>query len=120
MEIKEMSVDDVKTLIKSKESVNNISDLFNVMTQKCFRKWDKIMGKWRDIRCDFFNEEEEKYIVNAWKTNNDSEEGMVIAKLDLANGTVEYIDEDTKTDEYAQIVIKEMLENGYILTEWGG
>ena len=34
MEIKEMNVDDVKTLIKSKESVNNISDLFNVMTQK--------------------------------------------------------------------------------------
>lgn len=36
MEIKEMSVDDVKTLIKSKESINNISDLFNVMTQKMF------------------------------------------------------------------------------------
>lgn len=36
MEIKEMSVDDVKTLIKSKESVNNLSDLFNIMTQKMF------------------------------------------------------------------------------------
>lgn len=36
MEIKEMNVGDVKTLIKSKESVNNISDLFNVMTQKMF------------------------------------------------------------------------------------
>lgn len=36
MEIKEMNVDDVKILIKSKESVNNISDLFNVMTQKMF------------------------------------------------------------------------------------
>jgi predicted RNase H-like nuclease (RuvC/YqgF family) len=36
MEIKEMSVDDVKTLIKSKESINNISDLFNAMTQKMF------------------------------------------------------------------------------------
>ena len=36
MEIKEMSVDDVKTLIKSKESINNISDLFNVMTKKMF------------------------------------------------------------------------------------
>lgn len=36
MEIKEMNVDDVKTLIKSKESVNDISDLFNVMTQKMF------------------------------------------------------------------------------------
>ena len=31
--------------------------------------------------------------------------------------TVEYIDEDAKTDEYAQTVIQEMLENGYILTE---
>lgn len=36
MKIKDMSVDDVKTLIKSKESVNNISSLFNVMTQKMF------------------------------------------------------------------------------------
>ena len=36
MEIKEMSVDDVKTLIKSKESINNISSLFNIMTQRMF------------------------------------------------------------------------------------
>lgn len=50
-------------------------------------------------------------------TKNNSEEGMVIAKLDLADGTVEYIDEAAKTDEYAQTVIKEMLENRYILTE---
>ena len=56
-------------------------------------------------------------MVDAWKTDNASEEGTVIAKLDLADGTVEYIDEDAKTDEYAQEVIKEMLENGYILTE---
>ena len=49
------------------------------------------MSKWKDIRCDFFNEEEEKYMVDAWKTHNDSEEGTVIAKLDLADGTVEYI-----------------------------
>ena len=33
MEIKEMSVDDVKTLIKLSESVNSISYLFNVMTK---------------------------------------------------------------------------------------
>jgi len=56
-------------------------------------------------------------MVDAWKTNSDNEEGTVIAKLDLADGTVEYIDEAAKTDEYAQTVIKEMLENGYILTE---
>ena len=76
------------------------------------------MSKWKDIRCDFFDENEEKYMVDAWETNSDNEEGTVIAKLDLADGTVEYIDEVAKTDEYAQTVIKEMLENGYILTEW--
>ena len=75
------------------------------------------MSKWSDIRCDFFNEEEEKYFVDAWKTNDDNEEGTIIAKLDLANKTVEYLDEDAKTDEYAQAVIKEMLEEGYVLTE---
>ena len=75
------------------------------------------MSKWKDIRCDFFDENEEKYMMDAWKTNSDNEEGTVIAKLDLADGTVEYIDEAAKTDEYAQTVIKEMLENGYILTE---
>lgn len=75
------------------------------------------MSKWKDIRCDFFDENEEKYMMEAWKTNSDNEKGIVIAKLDLADGTVEYIDEAAKTDEYAQTVIKEMLENGYILTE---
>ena len=75
------------------------------------------MSKWSDIRWDFFNEEEEKYFVDAWRTDNDNEEGTVIAKLDLANETVEYLDEDAKTDEYAQAVIKEMLEEGYVLTE---
>ena len=75
------------------------------------------MSKYKDIRCDFFDENEEKYMVDAWKTSNDNEEGIVIAKLDLANRTVEYLDEDARTDEYAQTVIKEMLENGYILTE---
>lgn len=71
------------------------------------------MSKWKEIKCDFFNEKEGKYMVDAWKTDNDSEEGTVIAKLDLADSTVEYIDEDAKTDVYAQAVIKKMLENGY-------
>ena len=75
------------------------------------------MSKWREIRCDFFNEKEERYYVDAWKTGNDNEEGKVIAKIDLANGTVEYLDEDARTDEDAQVVINEFLENGYVLTE---
>lgn len=68
------------------------------------------MSKWSDIRCDFFDEEEKKYFVDAWRTDDDNEEGTVIAKLDLADGTVEYLDEDAKTDEYAHEVIKEIIK----------
>ena len=75
------------------------------------------MSKWMEIRCDFFDEEEEKYCVDAWMTDDGNEEGTVIAKIDLAAKTVEYLDEDAKTDEYAQEVIKEMLDEGYVLTE---
>lgn len=70
------------------------------------------MSKWSEIRCNFFNEKEEKYFVDAWRTEEDNEEGTVIAKLDLAEGTVEYLDEDAKTDDYAQEVINEMVEKG--------
>lgn len=41
------------------------------------------MSKWKDIRCDFFNEEEEKYMVDAWKTHNDSEEGTVLSLIHI-------------------------------------
>lgn len=56
-------------------------------------------------------------MVEAWKAGDTTEHGAIIAKLDLSSRIVEYIDEDAKTDEYAQTVIQEMLENGYILTE---
>ena len=36
MEIKDISIDDIKTLIESKESINNISKLLNVMTERTF------------------------------------------------------------------------------------
>lgn len=75
------------------------------------------MSKWAEIRCDFYDEEEGVWFVDAWETDLDGEEGTVIAKIDLANDSVEYLDEDAKTDDYAQEVIAEMLELGYVLTE---
>lgn len=94
-----------------------VDDLYRWKQESMTGMEDNTMSKWSEIRCDFFDEEEEKYFVDAWKTDDDNEEGTVIAKLDLADGTVEYLDEDAKTDEYAQEVIKEMLEEDYILTE---
>ena len=41
------------------------------------------MNKWAEIRCDFYDNKEEKYFVDAWLTDDDNEEGTVIAKIDL-------------------------------------
>ena len=75
------------------------------------------MSKWSEIRIDFFDTEENKWSVDAWKTDDDNEEGSVIAKIDLDTGAVEYLDTDAKTDEYAQEEIKEMLKNGRTFME---
>lgn len=75
------------------------------------------MSKYSEVRSDFFDEEEQKQYVDAWLTDDDNEEGESIAKIDLATGQVEYLDPDARYDEYAQEVIKEVVENGYTLTE---
>ena len=75
------------------------------------------MSKWSEIRIDFFDTEENKWSVDAWETDDDDEEGSVIAKIDLDTGTVEYLDVDAKTDECAQEEIKEMLKNGRTFME---
>ena len=41
----------------------------------------------------------------------------MIAKVNIAAKEVEYLDPDARYDEYAQEVINEVLDNGYVLTE---
>ena len=74
-------------------------------------------SKYGEVRADYYDDEEEKQFIDAWLTANDNEEGMVIAKIDLATKEVEYLDPDARYDSYAQEVISEVLENGYSLTE---
>lgn len=72
------------------------------------------MYKWTNVQCNLFDEIEEKYFVEGLDSEGDM---VVIAKIDLANKTVEYVDDAGMYDEDVQQVIKEMFENGYILTE---
>lgn len=80
--------------------VKEIRKLLNERTGK--------KSKWTEIRCDFFDEEEKYWLVDAWKTGDDNEEGEVIAKISEA-GEVVYLDEEAKTDKYAQEVIEERI-----------
>lgn len=68
------------------------------------------MSKWKEIRNDYCNEEEDKVYIDAWKTSNGNEEGKVIAKVDYKTKEIEYLNNSARTDEYAQEIIKETLE----------
>ena len=65
------------------------------------------MSKWSEIRNDFF--EDNKLFIDAWVTDDGDEEGTVIAKIDVNTKEIEYLDEDAKTDNYAQEIINESL-----------
>ena len=74
-------------------------------------------SKWGEIRSDFFDDDEGIQYIDAWFTDDDNEEGEVIAKVHMDTGTVDYLDEDAKTDSYAQEIIREVLEGRDVLTE---
>lgn len=68
------------------------------------------MSKWAEIRTDYINEMDDFLRVDAWKTDDDGEEGKVIAYIDTLSGRVLYVDPAAITDEYAQEEIKEASE----------
>lgn len=65
-------------------------------------------SKWTEIRCDFFDEKGKCWLVDAWKTGDDNEEGEVIAKISEA-GEVAFLDTEAENDEYAKEVIEKTI-----------
>lgn len=59
---------------------------------------------WSEIRDTF--EDEGILHIDAWKTEDEEEDGRTIAKINMQNGTVEYFDERARTDESAQETIQ--------------
>lgn len=67
------------------------------------------MSKYGEIRNDFYDDEEQKVYIDAWFTEDDNEEGIVIAKVNYKTKEIEYLDNDARTDDYAQEIINETL-----------
>jgi hypothetical protein len=67
------------------------------------------MSKWAEIRNDFVCEDSHKIYIDAWLTEDDNEEGIVIARIDMDTKNIEYFDDEARTDDYAQEVIKETI-----------
>jgi hypothetical protein len=59
---------------------------------------------WGEIRWDYLDDH---FTIDAWLTDDDMEEGKVIAKVDK-EGNVQYLDERAKTNPYAQEIIAEV------------
>lgn len=68
------------------------------------------MSKWAEIRNDFVCEDSHKVYIDAWLTDDDNEEGVAIARIDMDTKKIEYFDEDAKTDDYAQEMIVDAIE----------
>ena len=66
-------------------------------------------SRWAEIRCDYMDEGDRFWSVDAWKTADDNEEGKVIAYIDDITGRVIYIDPVARVDKYAQEVINEQI-----------
>lgn len=82
----------------------NEEELFSDLIQK-IRKLLNKTSYWAEIQCDYFDEEDQVWVVDAWKTEKEDEEGIAVAKI-TKDGTVTYLDERAKTDAYVQDVIR--------------
>ena len=69
------------------------------------------MSKYEEVRNNFYDSEEQKVYIDAWFTDDDNEEGVVIAKVNYKTKEIEYLDNDAKTDFYAQEIINETLND---------
>lgn len=67
------------------------------------------MSKWAEIRNDFVCEDSHKIYIDAWITDDDNEEGVVIARIDMDTKNIEYFDNDALTDSFAQEIIRETI-----------
>lgn len=57
---------------------------------------------WKEIRINHIDEENSFWSVDAWKTDDDCEEGKVIAYIDNLTGRVIYADPLARVDKMAQ------------------
>lgn len=70
---------------------------------------ENIQPIWSEVKAE--HEDEDKIYVDAWLSEDENENGTVIAKIDLVAKNVVYFDDRAKTDKYAQEVINERLKD---------
>lgn len=95
----------------SAERAESIRDrLFYYIKSELIEKYGAESSKWGEIKNYYFDDEEKCYLIDAWVTDDQNEEGSVIAKVyEDRNKGVLYFDNSAKTDKYAQHMIDEVI-----------
>ena len=82
------------------------------------------MSKYSEVRCNFLDERDHFWRVDAWETDDEWEEGVVVALIDDWTGRVVYIDNAAIEDDLVQEVIAEKMhkieENKFLLKDEQG
>ena len=64
-----------------------------------------------ELRNNYVDEDTNEVYIDAWKTDNDSEEGTVVAKVNRKTHDIAYLDAAAITDPETQELIKETINN---------
>jgi len=70
---------------------------------------------WLQINNEYHDESTNRVLIDAWETEDDNEQGKVIAEIDQTTGEVFYNDDRAKTDELAQEKIIEIVNDIYTI-----
>lgn len=65
------------------------------------------ISEYKEVRCNFLNEEDGFWRVDAWKTDDDNEEGRTVALIDSTSDRVIYLDPVARYDSRVAEIIKE-------------
>lgn len=72
-----------------------------------YKRTKDFQSKYGEVRTNY--SEDDIVFVDAWLTNDDNEEGTVIAKINTKTKTVEFLDTDAASDPYALEEIQTVL-----------
>ena len=72
------------------------------------KQFIKDMEDYAEVRCDFYDDIDGYWCVDAWRTNDNDEEGEVVAHV-YNDGSVVYLDKEAKQSAYVKAIIKECL-----------
>lgn len=75
-----------------------------------------MINKWTEVKCDYMDDSDMFWCVDAWQTNNENEEGRVIAHIDDLTARVTYDDPDARIDPLAKEIIAQKIEE--IKQDW--